>query len=57
MAERFVPLERLSRPAQWGVVLVASAGFAALLKFVGLPAVFMLGSMIAAILVGIEPLN
>jgi uncharacterized protein len=53
MAEQFVPLERLSRPAQWCVLLVASAGFAALLKFVGSPAVFILGSMIAAILVGI----
>jgi uncharacterized protein len=53
MAEQFVPLERLSRPAQWGVLFAASAGCVALLKLAGLPAVLLLGSMIAAILVGI----
>jgi uncharacterized protein len=53
MAERSVSLERLRRPAQWGVLFVTSAGFAALLKLVGFPAVFLLGTMIAAILVRI----
>jgi membrane AbrB-like protein len=53
MAERFVPLARLPRPAEWGVLLAASAGFVALLKLAGLPAAFMLGPMIAAILVRI----
>jgi membrane AbrB-like protein len=53
MAERFVPLARLPRLAQWGVLLAASAGLAALLKLAGLPATFMLGPMIAAILVRI----
>jgi uncharacterized protein len=53
MAEQFVSLERLSRTAQWGVLLAASAGCVALLKLAGLPAVLLLGSMIAAVLVGI----
>ena len=53
MAERFVPLARLPRPAQWGVLLIASAGVVALLKLADLPATFMLGPMIAAIFVRI----
>jgi uncharacterized protein len=53
MAERFVPLARLPRPAQWGVLLIASAGVVALLKLAGLPATFMLSPMIAAIFVRI----
>jgi membrane AbrB-like protein len=53
MAERFVWLARLRRPAQWGVLLVTSAGCVALLKLAGLPAVLMLGPMIAAILIRI----
>src|SRR5579883_2378411 len=51
MAERFAPLARLCRPAQWGVLLAASAGLVALLRLAGLPAAFMLGPMIAAVLV------
>ena len=53
MASQFEPLARLSRPLQWVVLLAASAGLAALLKLAGLPAVLMLGPMIAAILVRI----
>ncbi len=53
MADQFAPLARLSRPVQWGVLLATSAGLAALLKLAGLPAVLMLGPMIAAIFVGI----
>ena len=53
MADQCVPLARLSGPVQWGVLLAASAGLAALLKLAGLPAVLMLGPMIAAILVRI----
>jgi len=53
MAERFISLAQLSRPAQWGVLLAASAGCVALLKLAGLPAVLMLGPMIAAILIRI----
>src|ERR1700751_3746672 len=53
MATQFEPLARLSQPLQWGVLLAASAGLAALLKLAGLPAVLMLGPMIAAILVRI----
>src|SRR3954447_25819923 len=53
MADRFAPLTRLYRPAQWGVLLAASAVLAALLRLTGLPAALMLGPMIAAIFVGI----
>jgi uncharacterized protein len=53
MAERSVSLAQLSRPAQWGVLLAASAGCVAVLKLAGLPAVLMLGPMIAAILIRI----
>ncbi len=54
MVNRFVPLTRLSRSVQWGVLLLASAGLAALLKLAALPAALMLGPMLAAILVGIS---
>ena len=53
MADQCVPLARLSRPVQWGVLLAGSAGLAALLELAGLPAVLMLGPMLAAIVVGI----
>jgi membrane AbrB-like protein len=44
---------RLPAAAQWGVLLTASAGLVVFLRFVGLPAAFMLGPMVAAIFVRI----
>ena len=52
MADQIGPLARLSRPVQWGVLLVASVALATLLRLTGLPAALMLGPMLAAILVG-----
>ena len=45
-------LEGLPRPAQWGVLLAASALLTGLLELTGLPAALLLGAMIAAIVVG-----
>jgi membrane AbrB-like protein len=53
MTDPSEPLTRLPRLAQWGVLLVTSVGLVALLEAVGLPAPFMLGPMLAAILVRI----
>ncbi|MGO4715262.1 AbrB family transcriptional regulator [Bradyrhizobium sp. 2TAF24] len=43
------PLQRLPLAARWSVLLAASALFAAVLAWIGLPAAFMLGPLAAAI--------
>ncbi len=54
MVDRFVPVSRLSRPAQWALLLAASMVFAALLRAAGLPAALMLGPMIAGVMIRIS---
>jgi membrane AbrB-like protein len=44
--------EKLSAPAQWGVLLAVSAVLATVFELIGLPAALLIGPMIAGIVVG-----
>jgi membrane AbrB-like protein len=51
MLPHFLPLSKFAHPVRWGVLVILSALFSALLSEVHLPAALLLGAIIAGILV------
>ncbi len=51
MTLQFMPLSKFTRPVRWGILVILSAMFGALLTAVHLPAALLLGAIIAGILV------
>jgi membrane AbrB-like protein len=51
MTQLFMPLSKFTRPVRWGILVLLSALFGALLTAVHLPAALLLGAIVAGILV------
>jgi uncharacterized protein len=47
-------LDKFSKPAQWAILIAASAAIAVVLEMVAVPAALLLGPMLAGILVGVN---
>lgn len=51
MMLQFMPLSKFTRPVRWGILIILSALFGALLTVLHLPAALLLGAIIAGIMV------